>query len=424
MPNALSNRVNNDYTTKKYTDSKIVYILLICLVVFRPIDIAFPGFGFSLFDELIVVVWVVFTLKDIINGRLQKTVLPFFFMLFYILVQSYYSQYYAGAIITFVQTVIHLKFLIFFFLFYFYLRDEHFHKFVRFLIYFTSIGLFLNIVFGVHFFEFFNIEYRERFGIWRYVGFQIGPNVTAIALSTFIFYLMYFGTQKEKFFLIPTFIILLFLTGSHTGLVLMFMLLFIYILDKKYQAIYVFLGFTILPLIMTSLIFLSGLDNKLVETYERFETGNESGYARTVVLYNGLMIAVDNFPFGAGSGSYATPLSQNNEVYYDYDMDKVTVIRWFLEGENRNTGIYDTTFGIILGELGFLGSFVYILFHLMFIYSIYKKSNKKFVLTLLMWLIILFIAATKPLFIQWDFLLYITLILLIPIKNIILEVNE
>jgi len=74
----------------------------------------------------------------------------------------------------------------------------------------------------------------------------------------------------------------------------------------------------------------------------------ETGYIRTIMLMHGSKLAVENFPFGTGGGTFGSPLSLGSAVYHEIGIAQLPTV---LEGH----GINDSGIGSLLGEYGLLG---------------------------------------------------------------------
>ncbi|PCI58030.1 MAG: hypothetical protein COB45_01745 [Gammaproteobacteria bacterium] len=333
----------------------------------------------------------------------------------FIFLISYYSKYYAGFEKTFIQTVIYSKFIIIFFLLY-YVVDEYFHKFIKFIYVFTFLGFLTNLVLGAQFYELFNARLLERNGIFRFIGFQYSANVFAIAASVLVFYSLYNFSRIYSLIISIVAIVMIILSGSHTAILLLLMLYGTYYVDLRgVSGKKILLGLALIPLFIM-LIILGPIGDKMYEISDRFSVGNDSGYARTVVLFNAILIAKDNFPLGSGAATYATPLSRDSSIYQEYGMDQVAVIKSFLQGTKKSSGVYDTSFGMLIGELGFLGTCIFFYLHFKIFHSIYKCERKGRFVIFCLSIVLIFIASTKPLFIQWDFAIYMSLMLIIPLR--------
>jgi O-antigen ligase len=84
--------------------------------------------------------------------------------------------------------------------------------------------------------------------------------------------------------------------------------------------------------------------------------------ARAVLIQTAFILAVKNFPFGSGLGTFASIPSVNvdySDIYYQYGMDKV----WGLGPDAADKGVLatlDCYWAHILGELGFVGSLIFL----------------------------------------------------------------
>ena len=279
-------------------------------------------------------------------------------MVLFIIVLSYFSPYYSGLTKTVVQSVMYGKFMIMFLTLHYMVSEKVFYDFMRFMFFFTLLGFFINVIVGEIFFDFIGSRVFERNGIYRYVGFQGSANVFSLASCVLIFYSLCNDRGITKVLSNVVLVACVFASGSHTGIVLLLLVYFLYAVI--YTRIFKFYALPILLLLVAMLPF-TGVFDKISVISDRYADGNDSGYSRTVVIFNALKIAIDNYPYGGGAASYATPLSRDSDIYRDYGMDKVTVIKWFLSGSEKNSGIYDTSFGMLIGELGFIGAALFLM---------------------------------------------------------------
>jgi hypothetical protein len=409
--------MNNSNIQKLFSFQNYLLVLFAILISFRTIRQITSFSILDYIDELLIISFLFYSFYRIFKTLKFKVIYLYIIsIIIFIIVISLDSPYYSGLFKTTVQALMYCKFIIFFLLVYDYLDDKSFHRFMRFLFYFTIIGFFINLILGSTFYEIVGTRILERNGLYRYTGFQLGANVLGIVASVLIFYSLYNNNKRENLVWHFILIITIIMSGSHTGILLLFIVYLMYLFDTRKLSKSMLLSIFISPFLLLIIFSATGLDEKLLETSDRFEAGNESGYARTVVLYNAILIAIDNFPFGAGAGSYATPLSRDSEVYYDYGMDKVKVIQNFLAGNEKASGIYDTSFGMLFGELGFIGTFLFIFLHFIILMKLYKQYNKNILVILLLFASLLFIAATKALFIEVYFSFYLALLAVIPLK--------
>lgn len=88
-------------------------------------------------------------------------------------------------------------------------------------------------------------------------------------------------------------------------------------------------------------------------------------------------MAVEYFPFGVGQSSYGSlyAVKKYSEVYSDYGFDD----KWGFGGEKRQPKsagfMLDTYWSSIIGEMGFLCGFIYVLIFLYPIFMLYRNRN-------------------------------------------------
>jgi len=288
---------------------------------------------------------------------------------------------------------------------------------MKYLFYFTLLGAVVNVLLGTYYFNLVNFYPDERFGLYRYIGFQYSPNLLALAANVLLLYSYYYKRGFSQLIWNTSLILIILITGSHTGVSLAILVYLVYLLDMRYSSKSLINIFLVLLPVSIMLFYLLDFDDKLYEMIIRYESGNESGYARTVILFNAILIAINFFPFGVGAANYATPLSIDSQVWYDYNMDQVNTINWFLTGDERFSGIYDTSFGMLLGELGFLGTLFFFIIYFYIFFKIFQRYDYKKIVMFLLFVILILISLTKPIFIEASYSIYLALLLNIPLKK-------
>ena len=144
--------------------------------------------------------------------------------------------------------------------------------------------------------------------------------------------------------------------------------------------------FVFIPIAVFVLIFLSSVKNKIafnrkfflilplmfigvfIIAGERIESSfflHDDGviYARGALVTTGFDIATANFPVGAGFGSFASHVSavSYSPIYYDYDLDRVYGLT-----PDHPMFVSDTYIGLLLGQFGFSGFFVFVCILILF----------------------------------------------------------
>lgn len=169
-------------------------------------------------------------------------------------------------------------------------------------------------------------------------------------------------------------------------------------LPQKLRARYVFV---IGPVVLLMLLLYSIL---LPDHYSHYfeEDSKTTKVARVALNYTSVAIGRDHFPLGVGFGQFASPVSSdcNSNVYHLYGIDRI----WGLTGDKTDVNfMYDTFWPMILGETGFLGTFLYILI-LYFAFSPFLKrfcistSDKLVMFPSLLFIIFLVESLGKPVF--------------------------
>ena len=126
---------------------------------------------------------------------------------------------------------------------------------------------------------------------------------------------------------------------------------------------------------------------------------------------SGVQLALDNFPFGAGGGTFGSSMSLGSPVY-----NVVGIAHWatVIDG----TGIYDSGLGGLMGEYGFLGGFLAFLMAGIGFYFIGRRSLKGPDILILL-LVILYISFFRNVFTDVFYSLIVMILFLI-----ILSVRE
>lgn len=122
-------------------------------------------------------------------------------------------------------------------------------------------------------------------------------------------------------------------------------------------------------------------------TIERYLSGDWNDTARTALYYVSVLVANDNFPFGAGFGQYGGFIAaeEYSPVYYQYGLNNIYGL--FPEDPKYAT---DTYWPNILGEIGYLATIALALFFIILIFKLLKSY--KLIKNATMQIIVLFSA--------------------------------
>jgi hypothetical protein len=250
------------------------------------------------------------------------------------------------------QSFIHLKFFIFFYILDKFLTLKDIEKIIKFLFIFTIMGFLLNILVGNNFSILLNQQIRYRSSFLRIGGFQTSPNLLGLTLGLFYIYFLYTYKKELIKILILTFlfILMIFMTGSRSSLIIIPIgLIFYYFsLSIKYK---IYTTPLIIVLFSTFIILIFStdiLERTMINISSLSSDVDNSGYIRGIMFYYGIELSLDHFPIGTGVATFGTILSQNSYVYEMLDLAKKS---FFI----NDRGIYDSNIATILGELGFMG---------------------------------------------------------------------
>jgi len=123
---------------------------------------------------------------------------------------------------------------------------------------------------------------------------------------------------------------------------------------------HVVITFSVLPLFMAALFALTPIGNMVGAQFGRYTSAESSDYARIALSTTSVKIAVDQFPFGSGSGTFASAPSYRfgySDVYRAYGIDGLNGI-----SEDNPNYVTDVFWPKLLGQAGIFGLLAYALF--------------------------------------------------------------
>lgn len=258
-------------------------------------------------------------------------------------------------------------------------------------------------------------EYREgaRFGQQRAVGFHLttvaGSTFTSLLAVAAIFSASKMGTArllKVTFLAIALVGFVYFATTTRSGLATFLIGIGFLTLRSQFG---VLLGLYVVASLVT-IVALGGFANfsdneALLDTFD-FVTAIffEPDYStpRSIMIYYGIEIAADNFPFGAGVSYFASPYSEASPLYSSLGISSLPFIAAF-------NGVIDSNFASIIGEMGYSGIFVFgFLLWLFFRHSINSANGD------LKWFLLFLLVSTilncvvSPVFFKGDWCIIFT----------------
>lgn len=214
-------------------------------------------------------------------------------------------------------------------------------------------GMALNLTIP-SFFEGLMTEVPFERDISRVMGFLLNDNKSA-ALSTIL--ALYFWFIKDFKIIGLVFICATFLAASVSMLIIFIVAAAYlqYLRSPKSAA----LAFTpILAITGAVLYYYLDIWSKIA----LISPDESSLYIRAVMLFRGIELAKEFFPFGTGGGTFGSSLSSGSDVYSYLGIDNLRSVR-------EMTGVFDCSIGSILGEYGVLG-FVITIILLFFLFKL------------------------------------------------------
>lgn len=206
---------------------------------------------------------------------------------------------------------------------------------------------------------------RDMPGGFRELGaFGLSMNIALISSIT----LFFLGEGKKYAYIAFFFIVCISMTILKKSIaeymaILLFSMMFLFegrnsrssiiiIVVLMFPLIYAFLG--------------SDIQANILENQEYFDRVGAEGHVRLGMYLASFNIAISNFPFGGGYGSFGSLASISftySPLYFEYGIDLIGA-NSPLDVDNGFHTLLDTFWPHIIGEAGFIGSILYALLYL------------------------------------------------------------
>lgn len=396
---------------------------------------SFIGFMDEIFLGITVLIMIVHIFRH--GDKSKSSSLNFFsytllsYCVIFILLTLFFGELsidsVGGGGLVFLSAFVSVK-LFFYLWFFFYLYEKEIYtvssRFIFTLIIVTYSGFVFNYFFEGSFNSVFEYRIVERFGVQRAVGFHMSTVSGAVFLSLLLFFSLYEVKQKTIFttFCVASIysvsMIFIYAITTTRSAVIISLIGLLYLVNKRVEsAIFSWL-------IMVSMLFYFFISNntfmidseavsKAFVQAESILIEPDFDISRSVMFHFGVNSAIDNFPFGYGLSSYASPYAQHSSIYEDIG---ISLLPFMIE----YNGVIDSNISSILGEIGFLG--LAFICYLLFLSAKYVKNNSNSQNHNLVTILVLIIALNSliaPVFFKGDWC--ITLAILF---SMILNKNE
>ena len=340
-------------------------------------------------DELLLAVSIVVILVEIfinlINKKLKTINLILITYIFYQYVNYNYSPFNLNIFLVLAQSLINIKvFLIAYATLIIYNKTKQNNYFIQktmilFIVLFF-IGIVINLILG----STWNLLYDQRV-VFRYdflrpIGYYISTaHIGYFFVLTFFTLFMLFSKEKviKKFKFLKKFLIfiiidfmLAFILSTRKGMFINipFGVLVLSLFNKKQK----FFILIFLSIFLSIFLYLIKDMQIFIDTQQNIYDMNdpETSYIRGLMVYNGINLFIEFFPFGVGNATFGTLLSQYNtfDVYQYVGLDLTRIYH-----DNSLHGVYDSGLASMLAENGFIGMIIIFLF----IYYFFKFNKRK-----------------------------------------------
>lgn len=354
-----------------------IVLILVVLLFFNEITASLTNIKYlQYFDELFMTVLIFYILTTLfMTQRISKDHLTILLVFFAMVALSMINRN-ASYVKIFIQSFIHLKFFIFFYIF----REikKRFPGLLErvFLSLFTlsAVGIIISILLQEKFTSFFELTPLYRYGLLRTYGFQLNINNLAKTCSVFFVCFVFFRERPLQrnllYLLIAAFsIFVTVIFGSRAILVAPLLSIFFFEKEKfRDKKTFIFASFFIIIVLLLVLQALktTELYEITLQNIEGISDAEQSSYIRGIMIYYGFVLFFKHFPFGTGAASFGSVLSEGSPVYARLGLNKLL---FFKEME----GVYDSNLATVMGEFGLAGLFMFAFL----IYTVLKRLKSK-----------------------------------------------
>lgn len=342
-------------------------------------------------DEFLILYLFIILIYSFVILKANKYILVIISILGYMIAISIYEHNSSIQNII-IQSLIHIKLFIFYFILYKYLKINDLKKIFYFLLLITLIGIVLNFSLQENFNNFTGQAIDYRNGFLRIGGLQVSSNLLGLTLGLFYLYFLFYRQHKIKNMLLIVIVFgsLIYFTGARTPLMIIIIGIFYYYLyqDMKYK-IYLLPILIIISIIFTLVLFYSDIMDRTLNNFSSLEDATSSSYIRGIMIYSGFQLLMEHFPIGTGAATFGSTLSEGSKIY---DVLSLTNRSFFIEMR----GIYDSNIATIMGEFGFIGLILYGYVLKVIYKQMVDSSNRQYILSIMTTLVV--VSFTNPVF--------------------------
>ncbi|MCF6330764.1 MAG: hypothetical protein L3I99_04375 [Sulfurimonas sp.] len=339
-------------------------------------------------DEILLLISIIIIIIKIIRNmhkKIDKIYFVFILYLVYQFINYLVSPFNHNLFLVLIQSLINLKvFLIALATLIVYNSTSYNNYVIKktmvFFIILFFIGIVVNWTMGSSWNALYDQRAVVRYGILRPIGYYVSTaHVGYFFVLTFVTFYMLMSKEKiiekmkflKKFFIfIIIDFLLAFILSTRKGMFMNIPFgLFALSLFKIKEKILILI---FLSIFLSVFIYLIKDMEIFLDTQQNISdmSNPETSYIRGLMIYHGVSLFFEFFPFGVGNASFGTVLSQHNtfEVY-----EYVGLPLHRIYHSNSLHGVYDSGFASMLAENGFFGIFLMFLF----IYYFFKFNKQR-----------------------------------------------
>lgn len=205
--------------------------------------------------------------------------------------------------------------------------------------------------------------------------FMIGFYASLCNIATIIALSLYYYLKNKRYLIaFIVFTVALFLTMQLKALIGGVLIVVIYygtLKKTRKSTLVILMILCLVPMLSSDL-----LKSKLSDYSSIYlNTDAKYGVARVALFDVSFRLASDYFPFGAGVGTFGSPIADitRSRVYEDYDIEDVWGISYDGDVDFRK----DTHWATVIGEQGVIGTILYLLLFFYPLISIYGKHDER-----------------------------------------------
>lgn len=339
-----SNTLTNNYGMPPKVSAASA-IILFCAVAW----IGFEGFLTAFYDipalnfVTHIMIFLAFTgafLSSTNRLRIGKSMLHLILSIGLLVCTSVLGSHGKGPVVALVAVLLYVKIAYIFIL----AKTIKIDSLAAFLVILSTLHISGAIASYIFYDFFFHLRGADNWdGTRRILGLQLNPNALAFFSASLALFFIFI--RRRSILAILLMAILLW-SGSRSALIF-FLVASIYLgwIEGRTRG-----KLAILVAVLVGSLGATIYSESILNTLEKINNTvfSDGLYVRAAMLVGGYRLALENFPFGSGGGTFGSPLGTDMAAYRDASIA-------YLPKVQDGGGIHDSGVGSLLGEYGFVG---------------------------------------------------------------------